>query len=433
MSNYFSALNARSRALNQRYGLPKKKTTTPATKPAAMTAEQWARLQAEKYIQSQIDSINQNRELYLQDLRKQSDLEAARGLELSKALQAMNMPGRIQQIYGDASANIGGLAQGFSGALRDQATADTAQQTRMVSGTGQEGAVRNAGEAMGNVTYGLGGYIPARNMAESGAAFASQAALEPGFAVRMGQQKASEVYQDGLSGLDEFTRAANEARSGRFEIEQELLGMKQDEVEAARKYTLSANKDAYSRLKSERDFLVKQAYLALASGDRKRSNEYLRLAKQKETRMTAQAQGVDPDGDPLPGYKRNPDGTISKVTTAKTPAQKAAEKAKTNRASARKEREDEFRKSRLDAIDEAKKLIVPATTLRPEQRPSWQVAYSRLWNRYKDLLRFGTAGGSKKLRARIDQLIREALLQNGFKEPVKTPARSTSGPNSSYR
>jgi hypothetical protein len=278
---------------------------------------------------------------------------------------------------------------------------------------------------MADVTYGAGGYIPARSLAETGAAFAGQAALEPGFALRFGQDKAGEVYSEGLKGLDEFTKATNDARGERFDIEQELLKSRTDAEFEDRKLRLQASDKAYSRLKSERDFLVKQAYLALAQGDRKRSNQYLALAKQKEQRMTAQAQGVDVNGNPLPGYERASDGSI--VKKAKPPAKGSSKDPAVIRTKARQEREGEFRKARLDAIDEAKKLIVPATTLRPEQRPSYQVAYSRLWNRYKDLLRFGTAGGQKKLRARIDKLIREALAQNGWTAPAKAKASRNPG------
>jgi hypothetical protein len=396
-----------------------KKPKVPTARPQGVSAEEWARQQAERYIQSRIDAINQDRELYLQDLRQQSDLEMERGAELARALEQLNLSGKVQGIFQNAGADIAGYAQGFSGGVRETAAADAAQQQRMLSGTGQEGAVRNQGENMGNVLYGLGGYIPGNSLATQGANFAAQAALEPSFARRIGADKASTVYSEGLEGLNEFTRATNEARGEQFEVEQELLSGRRDEIESQTKLAQAQSKDTYNRLKSERDFLVKQAYLALASGDRKRSSEYLKLAKQKEARMTAQAQGVDLEGNVLPGYKRNPDGTVSKVSTATTPAQKAAEKAKTNRTKARAEREDEFRKARLDAIEEAKKLVIPATDLRDESRPSYQVAYQRLFNRYKDLLRFAGPGGQKKLRARIDQLIREALLENGWQAPAK--------------
>ncbi len=392
---------------------PKASRSAPPRKPpiAPISPEQWAQQQAEKYIQARIDAIKSDRESYLKDLQEQSQLEAQRGQALSQALQALNLPGRIQQIYGNASADIGGLANAFSGSLRDTANADAANETRMVSGTGQEGAVANNGEAIGNVVYGLGGYIPGRSMSEAGAAFGAQAALEPSFAARIGQQNAAEAYREGLGGLDQFTKAMEDARGERFDIEQKLLGNRQKAITAQQTAAQKVSDADYKRLKDTRDYYVKQAYLALASGDRNRSNQYLQLAQEKEARMAAQAQGVDLNGNPLPGFKKGADGSIVKV------AKGAGAKAKKARVAARQEREDEFRSARLDAIDEAKKLVQPATTLRPESRPSYQVAYQRLFNRYKDLLRFATGSGKAKLRARIDQMIREALLQNGWQEP----------------
>ncbi len=384
---------------------PKKSDITP------ISPEEWARQQADKLIQARIDAIKSDRESYLKDLQEQSQIEAQRGQALSQALQALNLPGRIQQIYGNAASDIGGLANAFSGSLRDTANADAAAETRMVSGTGQEGAVANNGEAMGNVVYGLGGYIPGRSMSEAGAAFGAQAALEPSFALRIGQQNAADAYQEGLGGLDEFIKAMEDARGERFDIEQELLGNRQKAITAQQTAAQKADDAAYKRLKDTRDYYVKQAYLALASGDRNRSDQYLQIAKEKEARMTNQAMGLDVNGNPLPGYKQAPDGSIVKVD------KNAGKKAKSKRVAARQEREEEFRQARLDAIDEAKKLVQPATTLRPESRPSYQIAYQRLFNRYKDLLRFATGSGKAKLRGRIDQMIREALLQNGWTEP----------------
>lgn len=205
--------------------LPARVSSTPTTAPVQtpqMTLEDWLRAESSKWLQAQIDAINAQKQAYLDDLKRQQDLEIARGQELAKALQGLNIPGRIQEIYGNASADIGGLAQAFSGELRDTASADAAQQTRMLSGTGQEGAVVNNGAALGDVLYGSQGYIPGRNASETGAAFASQAALEPGFAQRIGQVKGAEVYQQGLEGLKQFTDAILEANAQRPQIEDQL-------------------------------------------------------------------------------------------------------------------------------------------------------------------------------------------------------------------
>lgn len=230
--------------------LPTRVSATPTTAPVQtpqMTLEEWLRQESSKWLQAQVDAINAQKQAYLDDLRQQQDLEIQRGQALSQALQGMNIPGRIQQIYGNASSDIGGLAQAFSGELRDQATADAAQQTRMLSGTGQEGAVPNNGAALGDVLYGSQGYIPARNASETGAAFASQAALEPGFAQRIGQVKGADVYSQGLEGLKQFTDALLQATSQQPQIEQQLLEQYQ-KAQAAAKPNLTARSLADGRI-----------------------------------------------------------------------------------------------------------------------------------------------------------------------------------------
>jgi hypothetical protein len=394
---------------------PKKKkpvVTTPARKPPEMSAAEWARIQAEKYITAQIEDIARQREQYLQSLRRDSDLAAQRGLDLSKALQSLNIPGQVQQIYGNASADIGGLAQAFSGQLRGVAEADAAQQTRMVSGTGQEGAVRNEGVGMGDVLYGGQGYVPARNMSETGAAFAAQASLEPGYAAQFGQESAESIYSEGLEGLSEFTEAERDVRSEQFDMEQELLGFRQEQEQAATKAVVDQQKEYRQRLKDERDWYTKQAYLALASGDRKRSNQYLNLAKEREQRMQAHDQGYDMEGQLLPGYKMGPNGIPQKISTAK--ASKAATKTK----SARKERESEYLKAQKSLSSDIEDLSVKvpgkygaADTVR---RPSYALAFRKLMEKYKYLLRYAGKNGQKQARARLVKMIEEALMEAGI-------------------
>lgn len=197
-------------------------TSNLGLQPVAQSPQDWLTEQVNRIVQSQVDAVNAQKQAYLDDLQRQSDLEMQRGQMLSAALQGLNVPGRISNIYGNASADIGGLANAFSGQLRNVASSDAARETQMLAGSGQEGAVRNEGAGMGDVLYGVGGYIPARNMSETGAAFASQAALEPGFAQRIGALKAGDVYSSGLDNLRQFTDAILDIQSKRPEIEQDL-------------------------------------------------------------------------------------------------------------------------------------------------------------------------------------------------------------------
>jgi hypothetical protein len=414
---------------------PRAPISSGGAKPAGVSAEEWVRQQVEMWIKAQLEAVDRQEKMYLDNLNRQSMLEAERGQALGQALQAMDMPGRIQGIYGNASADIGGLAQAFSGELKNQATADAAAQTRMLAGTGQEGAVRNQGENMANVSYGLGGYIPARSMSETGAAFAAQAALEPSFAARIGQEKAADVHAQGLEGLSEFANARAEVESGRFDMTQELKKFRSDELSSQAKLKMDANDAIYDRMKDERDYYLKQQALAMQMGDDKRADKYFNLAKEREgrmiqheSRMAAQAQGVDVNGNPLPGYKKDASGKVVKVAKPKAPADKTKSVKK-----ARAEREDEFRKSRLDAIDKAEDLVIRGKVINGQKvfedtYPSYQVAFSKLWSRYKDLLRFAGPGSQQKTRTRITQMINEALAEAGFTIPGKLKGRTGPAP-----
>src|SRR3990172_1801127 len=140
------------------------------------------------------------------EAERSAQQEIARAQALSQALMALGIPARIQGIYGQAAGSIGGLAQGFSSEFAHLAAAQGAEQANMVAGTGQEGAVRNEGVGMGDVLYGSQGFIPARGLEQTGAAFASQAALEPGFALQFGQIAAARQMQDFIENvLPEFT------------------------------------------------------------------------------------------------------------------------------------------------------------------------------------------------------------------------------------
>lgn len=234
MYSYVGGQHLYPSARKKKKATPPKTFTPPGAGDDVPTQETfdpqaYAREQAQQWLQAQLDSINAQKTAYLADLQEQSDMEVRRGQAIAQALQQLGIPQQIQGIYGNASADIGGLANAFAGSLRDTATKNAAEETRMVSGSGQEGAVRNDAEGLGNVVYGVGGYIPARNMSEQGAAFASQAAMEPGFATRIGGVKAADVYSAGLEGLRDFTKAITDAQAQVPDVESKILeSMKPD-------------------------------------------------------------------------------------------------------------------------------------------------------------------------------------------------------------
>lgn len=175
-------------------------TAGPTTsKPRTVTASNAASaVQGYDPYASAMSQTDQIIAALLADVQRQQDsaratamqeaaLEAEKGRALAYGLQQLGIADTINKIFQSAGANQANLAQGFSGQIRDQASAQAAAQQQALLGTGQEGAVRNQGENMGNVMYGLGGSIPGTELSTLGAAYGAQAALEPGFAMQFGQ------------------------------------------------------------------------------------------------------------------------------------------------------------------------------------------------------------------------------------------------------
>lgn len=367
-----------------------------------MTPEQWARQQAQKFIDAQIAAIEAQRTTYLDELKKQSELEAQRGLALAQALQGMNFGGKVQDIYGTGAKDIAGLAGGFSQAMQGTLGTQASEMANMLSGTGQEAGVRNEGVGMGDVLYGSQGYIPGRSMSETGAAFGAQAALEPSFAARIGQLEAGRVHSEGLKGLNQFTQALIEARSQKPGLVQDMLDRRRGEMQDQREWRMKV-------LEQERDWFLQQAALADRMGDSKRAEHYLNLARQREQRMTMQAQGLDVYGNPLPGYKIKPNGQVVKVP---------------NPSTRKPPKGPDWGDIQKDIAEDVPSLTV--TQIDPNKPWAGEVevpmdynrAFQTLWSRYSGLV---------KDKKRLKALIRKILVKHGIK-PKKKPGSSNLAP-----
>lgn len=195
--------------------------------------------EADRIIAELLAELGISRDSARREAESSAEQEAARGRAVAEALMALGIPTNIQNIYGNAAGSIGGLAQGFSQEFAGQAAAQGAEQANMLAGTGQEGAVRNEGVGMGDVLYGTQGFIPARGLEQTGAAFASQAALQPGFALQFGQQAANEQIQDYIKNvLPGFTDKEALIRTRRpslvADAQERQLAVKERALEAKR-------------------------------------------------------------------------------------------------------------------------------------------------------------------------------------------------------
>lgn len=180
---------------------------------------------AQQQVNAQLASIAAQQAEAKKASDKAAALEAAKGGAYSLGLQKLGLAPAIQNLYQGAGNTQAALAQGFSGDIRTQADADAAAQRNMLAGTGQEGAVRNQGEAMGNVNYALNGYYPATELNLTGSALAAQAALQPGFASQFGQiAEAAKRKEFTDTEIPKFTDLRAQALATRPDLQAKAFG-----------------------------------------------------------------------------------------------------------------------------------------------------------------------------------------------------------------
>lgn len=363
----------------------------PPGKPP-LTPEQWAEQQAQKYIDAQVKAIQEQQRIYLEELRRQAQLRAEQGRALAQWLQAQNFPGRIQGIYGTAASDVAGYAKGFSGDIRDIATQGAAEQANMLSGTGQEGAVRNEGEGMGNVMYGAYGYVPAQSFTTSGAAFASDAALQPAFASQQAAVEAAKIQQEGLGALVDFAKAIAEAKGGKFGLKQDLLGQRQKNIQDQREW-------AYKQAMDDRDYWLKMQALYMSQGRYKLAQDAAKRADEATRRANNASAGLDYWGKPKPGYHRDP--KTGRVVKDKKPGSGA------NWGQIQKD----MAKEDLTITETSPPTRIGNITVPGEEvtrKMTYKEAFGYLMSVY---------GGLVKDKGRLRRLINKILAQKGIKKP----------------
>lgn len=364
----------------------------------------WAQAQADKYIAAQIAAIQQSQQLYLDELNKAAQERVKQGQNLAQWMQGMNFPGRVQGVYQTAGSDITGYAGGFSGQMRDIANADAAAQQNMLSGTGQEGAVRNEGQGMGDVLYGAYGWSPAKKFAETGAAYASDAALQPSFAAQFAQAEAIKAQQEGMGALKDFALKMAEARSGKMDL-----------VNQFREKRTSAQNDAFNQRMTALKFQADQAYknylIAKSNGQEARANQYLRLAQQKAHQAEIEQNrqyGID-------------------VRRENRLGQQAAQSAKGGNLTPTQRKNAIKEVSALDLTPDIKKAIANGEWYVGSGPPvpgNRQKLHNKLFNQYKHLT-MGNPAAKKRLHYVINQAL-DAAMKSG---PGGAPSTGSDGIN----
>lgn len=372
-----------------------------------MTPEQWAQQQAQRFIDAQVAAIEEQKRIYLEELKRQAEERVKAGLALAQALKAMGFDQRVQSLYSAAAGDIAGYAQGFSGEMRNIANADAAQAANMLSGTGQEGAVRNEGENMGNVMYGAFGYNPAHAMRESGAAYASDAAMQPAFAAQIAAYEANQMQQEGLKSLSDYAMEIAKAKG-------QLPLMKQDFLDKRNEASRQAYLDQRQRLKEERDWWKDQQAIYIATGKYKLAQEAARRAADAQRRLNNSSAGRDYWGNPKPGYSYGPNGQLIppgyhwdpkkgravKDRAPKSPGSGPWQKLREDMAS------ESFEVTETSPPTQVGNITVPGKTT--TRKMTYAEARAMLLAKYKDRV---------KDRKRLLALIDEILAANGLTKP----------------
>lgn len=150
---------------------------------------------------------------------------------------------QTQATYQAAGDSTAAYAKGFSAAFSQNSQAAEAGLNEILAktGTGQQ-QVRGAGQAGGDVLYGVGGYIPASGLAREGAAFTAAAQNLPATARFLGQQQAGQI---GLSSREKLEQLNALLRQEKGKLPGLAREIRADQAEAAIKDRAQRVNEAY--------------------------------------------------------------------------------------------------------------------------------------------------------------------------------------------
>lgn len=395
------------------------------SKPQGMSDMEWAMQQINAAMEQQQLAATQARNASFADLNKQRDSRVAQAQAFANALRGLNVPGKLTQTYGDAAGEIQGLVGGLAAGQASGAQASAAQDRTALSGSGQEGSVRDMGATMGQVLSGTYGDIPARQLGETGRAYAEEAAKQPDLAVQMGQYDAQTEYaaavkdlqsSSGSSGAFDPKDAIDLARA-RMAMRMDILQMRayiQDRKWKAQDRKTKAQDKKLERLMDQADLAMKQGrfdqaqkYLELAYAREGRIAQSTAFSQQmqvtRENRAANSSMGLDAAGNPKPGYKIK-GGRVVKVPTSSSSSAKGPKWGDIQADIA-----DDVPDLTIDVPDpkdwRSKAGLSGAATVK--QKMPYDQAFNVLWSKYS---------GMVQDKARLKALIRRILARNGIKQ-----------------
>lgn len=295
--------NPRSAAARREYyGVKKKKKARPQpvpVRPAAprpLTIDQWAEREANRIVEQQLSAIRAQENAWRTSLQEEAARRAQQAQNFAKMVQGMGLDAKIQGIYQSAGQDVAGFGQGFAGQTREIADKSAAETINLLGGDAT--GVRNEGEAMGNVTYGMGGFIPSAELAAQGAAFASDAALQPGFMLQQGLSDSERFLHEGLA-ENPFLDAILETKLQKQELKSNL---REQKIEI----NMKAQEQRLDQMENDRKYWLAMQAMYLDQKKYKLAAQAEKRAQQAQRRYDQEARGMTPDGEVAPGFYRDP-------------------------------------------------------------------------------------------------------------------------------
>lgn len=226
---------------------PRKPAATTTTAPGVPTLNDilaQARAMASQDTSAQVNAIKQQQDLY----NTQASDRAAQ-INLASQAAAKFLAGigdNTASSYNTAAQTLAGLAQGYSGDLRNTADDAASQaQAQLASLGAPAGSLKTATgqtsqpEALGNVLYGLGGAIPANLLVTSGQAQAAAQRQLPASTLGYGQQQALGTIAAGQQQADQLTPQIVPAQGGQSKLAQQYLSSIQSQLASAQQQQTS--------------------------------------------------------------------------------------------------------------------------------------------------------------------------------------------------
>lgn len=315
----------------------------------------------------------------------QQDAEAIRGWSTALANLLQNKGADVDKVYADAATREQRIGEGFAQGQQkaEQGSADEANA--LLSSQGQDPRI-HAGPAS-QVTYALGGAMPAHRTNETGAAFSALAHLLPGTAVGRGQH-------DMLARLALGQKEQSKLRGDMEDLNARAPGMLNDILD--RLYQREISKSATG---TQRDYLgVSQDRLNLDA-----------------------ATQIDPNTGVPYSVETARDKTLAGKSSDVRKQTLAARKARVGALSSAHENSYQlaaqlYKGTKVKSRDGITMVV---------QRPTRQEAYRDLYLRYgKPLEHLAPKGARNWWLRQIDAMVKGALDYAGWPKPPPKPPRN---------